>query len=289
MNKMFTTRTVGETGISIGTHLMLESLFHKNMLELYDKDREFEKLDPSKFDYHVYNIFTIIRNIVNSVTETRVVEDILQHKDFITVLKIELKLLSDMYKSIRCKPRLFYPDYDKIYKKYNMGKETAITKVYTEHMMFKSILDKLEREEKIVSINNNKGYTFPPFPKEQGQKDNPRIIITTNIPVDLFNLNSKIELLESHTGKLKSVSEFNSKYHPIGQQDLSHLPWVEEILYILGDKTIVLPMKLNIRRELLQLSKDFNWTVKTTREKVLSNLKTHKDFSIILKSFSKLY
>lgn len=285
MQDIFATRTVGETKLSIGTHLALETFFHNKMLEVYDKDREFEKLDPNKYTHHVFNIYTIIRNILHSITETNVKEQVLLHSDFIPTLKTEIDIISKMYKSTKCTPVLFYPNYDKIYKNYNKGKETGDTAVYREHMMIKSVLKKLDARETIHSVNDGKGHTIPSL----GRKEEVKVVITTNIPVDLFNFKCKLDLLESHTGKLKTPSMFNSKYHTVGKLDLSHLPWVEELVYLLGEDNIVLPTKLGTRRRVIELSKEYNWTPLTTREKVVSNLKRDKDLATFVRQFSKQY
>lgn len=284
MTNIFSTRTVGETGLSIGTHLAMETFFSNNMLEVFDPDREFVKVDPNNYTHHVFNIYTLVRNIINSVTDTKIKEDILLHSDFIPTLKRELKIITSLYGGCKCKPVLFYPNYDKIYKRYNNNKETGITVVYKEHMMIKSVLEKLDARETIHSCNNGKGYTIPKMDIEK-----PSVVITTNIPVDLFNFKGKIDLLESHTGKIKTPSMFNSKYHTIGKADLSHLPYVEELVYLLGDGTIVLPCKISIRKAVYDISKEFNWTPKTTREKVLANLKRDVNIQAALKGFSRSY
>ena len=284
MSNIFATRTVGETGLSIGTHLAMETFFSNNMLDVFDPDREFVKVDPNNYNYHVFNIYTLVRNIINSVTDNKIKEEILLHSDFIPTLKKELKIITSLYGSCSCKPVLFYPNYDKIYKRYNKGKDSGITVVYKEHMMIKSILEKLDARETIHSCNDGKGYKIPGF---EDKKAN--IVITTNIPVDLFNFKGRVDLLESHTGKIKTPSMFNSKYHSIGQANLSHLPFVEELVYLLGDGTIVLPCKISVRKIVYDISKEFNWTPKTTREKVVSNLKRDNIVQEVLKNFTRSY
>ena len=62
---MIDERVIGSTGISIGTHLMLESLFTKD-IDHFDKERVIpNELDINKYSYHIYNVITIARNIIN--------------------------------------------------------------------------------------------------------------------------------------------------------------------------------------------------------------------------------
>ena len=259
-------RTIGSSGTSIGTHLMLESLFG-DTLTLYDKEREFKKVNPNLYSVHVYNLYTVVRNILHSVTDIQNRTKLLTNKSFVKLLKLELSNIAKLYKKTTCRPALFYPDYTNVYKGYNLGKDTAITKVYEEHLNIKSILNKVSNSDTIESINSGKGYKLPTL---EG-----KILLTTNIAVDLFNHNRNIDLIESNTGVVKSKYSFNSKYHTVGKNDLSNLPFIEEIYYILGDKTIVIPTKLSTRRELLELAIKKNWTPMTTRDKVLNDIKTN--------------
>lgn len=281
MGDVFKDRTMGSSATSIGTHLALETIFTKK-IKLYDEAREFTPVDINKYDHHVYNLYTIVRNIVNSVTTTKVKEDILLDKNFIKVLKLELANIAKYYKNCNCKPHLLYPDYTKIYKGYNTGKETGDTVNYREHNMIRAILDKLDHKEKIVSINDGKGYKIP-------NTVTGNILITTNLPVDLFNNKGRVDLLESHTGKVRNKYMFNSKYHSVGKEDLSHLPFVEDLLYLLGDKTIVVPMGIKVRRSVLELSKTMKWKATTTREKVMNDIARVPELVTILSKFKRMY
>ena len=49
---------------------------------------------------------------------------------------------------------------------------------------------------------------------------------------------------------------------------------VEEVLYILGDHNMVIPAPLTTRLELYQVAIDRRWTSKTTREKIVADLRS---------------
>ena len=66
MNNILDSRIVGSTNISIGTHLALETLFSED-IGIYDNQRDFTKDNPDEYKYHIYNLYTIIRNILNSL------------------------------------------------------------------------------------------------------------------------------------------------------------------------------------------------------------------------------
>lgn len=280
MSSIIETRTTGSSGTSIGTHLLLENLFLK-YIKPYDEDREIIPVDIEKYEYHIYNLYTIVRNIINSVTSTKEKESILLEQDFLNVLKLELANIAKYYKKVLTKPVIFYPDYTEIYQKYNVNKVTGDTAPYRLHTMITNKLKQIEKKEKIVSINNGKGYKLP--------KLNGKLLITTHIALDLHNNNSKLDLLESHTGALVTKKNFYKKYHQVGKEDLTLLPFIEDLHYILGDKTLVVPMDIATRREVLAIAKKFNWNPLTTRDKVKDNISRSKDIGTILKDFQQQY
>lgn len=278
-------RTTGSSGISIGTHLMLESLF-PNQLEPYDATREVTYVDIKKYDIHIYNIYTIVRNIVNSITDNTKPEVFLFSKDFTNILEKEIELISSVYTKIQ--PVLFYPNYTDIYKHYNKNKDINITLRHKEHSLIRDSLIKVFKNTSIDCINNPTSYKL----KNIKLLKDKSVLITTNLPVDLFNISyiPKLTLLESHTGKLKTKHTFNTKYRKTGKEDLTNLPYVEEILYILGDNNLVFPSSLELRHTLLECSKKGNWTSLTTRDKVIHDISKHsptlRDY---IKHFRRMY
>lgn len=281
MKSLLSERTTGSSGISIGTHLALETVF-SDRLDLYEKEREFKKVDINGYKYHIFNLYTVVRNLINSCVHKHK-DEVLLDKDFISALSMEIKLINSLYDGTKCEPLLFYPDYSTIYKRYNVNKITADTSMFKEHMLIRGVLHKYDKI--IKSLNNGKGYKIT---KINNLKPSDKILITTNIACDLFN-NFNLELLESHTGKVKNKYEFNSKYHKIGNQDLSSLPFMEDLLYILGDRCIVTPFGIKIRRLLLDIASSNNWTVRTTRDTVRNGLNKEKELRTLISNFIHCY
>lgn len=282
INDLLKGRDIGSTGTSIGTHLMLESLFSYNY-ELYDKERIFKPIDPSKYDYHVYNIFTIMRNILGSYSTVKDKRTILLSKTFASVLALEIEHMTNCYihSGTKLKPLLFYPDYKKIYKEYNKNKEIQDTVPRSMQFMMDTYLGSLSKVTTIASVNKKGTYRLP---KIEGTG-----LITTHIPCDLFNNNNNLYLLESHTGALKSSSEYNSKYHSLGKQSMAHLPWHEELLYMFGDHLFVTPLPIIIRRKLYDLSIRSHWNVKTTRSKVRGDIMRDTELYSYMAVFGRMY
>lgn len=258
--------TVGSTRTSVGTHLALESLFFKVIEEKFDPEREIPKANVDHYTQHVWNIYTIVRNVLHAIPHKEKI-DILRDPYFPRLLANEVSAIASMYLfETECKPILFFPDYSKIYRGMNMNKKDGYTKVFEEHMLVKEALTTLKKSGKLKSINDGKGYKLPSM---EG-----RTLITTNISVDLLNKGS-IELLESHTGAVKKKHEFNSKYHRLGEDKLENIPFQENLLYILGDKSIIKPMGVPIRREILRVAGEKQWTSRTTKEKVWADITRH--------------
>jgi hypothetical protein len=203
-------------------------------------------------------------------------------KTFASILALEIQHITNCYlnSGTKLKPLLFYPEYKKIYKEYNKNKEAQDTAPKNMHILVENYLNNLSKTTKIATINKKGTYKLPIL---EGIG-----LITTHVPCDLFTGNN-IYLLESHTGILKSSSEYNSKYHSIGKNNLNHLPWHEELLYMLGDHLFIAPLHLTIRRKLYDLSIKNYWNVKTTRSKVRADIMRDSELYAYMAVFNRMY
>lgn len=265
-SEILNNRTTGASELSIGTHLALESLFF-DKLKLYDDTREFKKLKIQDYSYHVFNIFTIIRNILNACEEKDKLS-ILTDKEFPDLLRDEVGIINSYYVGSGCTPYLFYPDYSSVIDKLNKDKLPTMTEPMKQLVDISNTVADLKKRN-LISENNTVG---------EKQKRNHilpvlkgKVLITTHCYVDLFNKND-LYLLESHTGTIKGKKEWNTKYHSIGNNDLSHLPFNQHLYYILGDYNLVTPLNLLLRRQVLDLSRKMKWNTLTTRLKIQIDL-----------------
>lgn len=273
-------RAVSSFGISIPTGIMLESLFQPTA-QRYDISREVPnvvKIDNYKI--HYFNIYTLARNIVSSVT--------MKNKDLLyttaelgKVLISEINTIASLYQDSKCKPVLFVPIYDKLYKSINKNKDGEPKEVMLRDYVLGVLTTNVPTLAMGVHYNNS--HKLDPT--------SDKVLITTHMTVDLLNIRrvTNLELLESHTGKLKKHKEWYSKYHPIGKLSLQVFPFIEELLYILGDKTFTLPMKLSIRRELHKLATEKSWTTYTGKMVILNDIKKNDILKDILKDYSNNY
>lgn len=97
-----------------------------------------------------------------------------------------------------------------------------------------------------------------------------------------FNL---LRLLETRTGKLKAPDEWTGKLKNLTPE--TQLPFNEFTLQVFGDNGLFAGESRTVRRELKTLAFNSNWTKITTRDKVLSDVRSHG--SVLLKeTYNKL-
>ncbi len=272
----FEFRTLSSFGISIGTGLSLESVFLPTT-ERYDSKREIpEKISPTTHKLHIYNIYTVGRNILSAATEKDKFK-LLLNKHFLDTVISELETISMLYCDIDTNMLVYVPNYTTLLKKYNRGKNDKITSGYTDYQMmfklFKNINSKLSMNVIMDS------YKLP--------ANLSKVLILSSYVFDLLNVKviPKLDMLESYTGKIKSKSFWNSKYHPIGKRDMKIFPFLEELLYLLGDKTIAKTTPVSVRVELYELAVSSGWTVNTSKMKILSDIKKSERLIKVLKEY----
>ena len=262
-NELFKEKETSSFPVAIGTGLALESMFDP-VIEPYDPDREIpNKVELKDYKYHIWNIYTIIRNLLHSVDEKDKIS-LITDKNFTKELNQEIDTLVNLYNNTDLTVVIFIPDYDKVMDSFNKHKVSEFTKPMVELLAVRDYLKNYTPDGLINTITG--GFNIP---RMEGN-----ILLTTHLTVDLLNQHNKITLLESNTGKVKSKYEWYTKYHPIGKRDLDTIPMLEEVLYILGDHNMVIPAPLTTRLELYQVAIDRRWTSKTTREKIVADLRS---------------
>lgn len=278
-NNPFLSRTLSSFPLSIGTGIMLESVF-SNTIPRYDATRKIPNLVKiDDYSTHVYNVFTLARNIL-SATPVKEKNKLIMDEYFIPTLLDEVYNLASMYNLTKCKLVIFMPSYKSVLKNMNIGKDTLN---HTDAFMWdlmNSVIYKFKHLFEIGMITDT--YHIPKY-KE-------KILLTTSYPVDLLNKSGDITLLESHTGKLKPKWDWYTKLHKIGTKPMNVFPFIEELVYILGDGNLVLPTPLKQRQLLYEVAVKNNWTARTTKDKIMFDLKRDdKTIHSLLTTYSNLY
>lgn len=272
-------RVIGDSGLSIGTHLTMENIFP---IPRYDEEKELANpIDLNDYTYFIFNFYTLVRNIYNSYTEKDKFS-IIKHMDFHYIIEEEIDVLQSYFSNFKKTKFVIYrPDYSKVIKNLNMGKEGKPSAKYEEYVFLDKYMDKFIKSNTIISnaVDNCKHI----LPKMEGD-----VIVMTHYSVDLLN-KGRLHLIESHTGKLKSKKDFYTKFHTLGVRDLSYIPFMEETYYIFGDTQFIRPLPVPIRRAVLAMGMEKNWTYKTSEGLIKMQLSSDPDTRDVFRNFKSVY
>lgn len=270
--KLFSTeinnRAISNYPVSIGTSVILESLFMDNKV----------RLDHYSSIY--FNLSTLLRNISQAtkpvlfnthravviaevlLNEINVIKDVIltQSNDsikpyfYFNSTTVDVSLVN----KIRQAKTLFQMDFlDRV-------KQTIEYLVYLGYFEGKEGFMMLKPRAIIDpgSIKPHRGDLIK------------KALICSHLPRDLLSyVNFKtLDLLESNTGRLRTRREWNSKYVKISNKILTNLPFNIFLLIIFGDKVLIKPEPLDIRKRILEISMKHRWTPSTEMTKIRVSL-----------------
>lgn len=278
---VFETRVKTSFGVSIATGLALESLFEPTE-ERYDPDRVIpEKVDLKKVKFFLINGYTLVRNIINSL-EQRLDIEVIEKKhltDLIKTVNEEIAIIKSLTISVKDLPFIIIlPNYSKSYIKYNTGKEVELGYINQTLSLLKltnKVFDSVNESFYKRMINDALPLSF----------NNRETLLLTHFTIDLINAD-KVTLLESHTGVIKTVINFYTKFANFGKNDLIRIPFCKYSLYVFGDHVLVKGLGLKAKREFLNIAEDNKWKYSTSEMSVYEKLK-NTDVGIALKNFNR--
>lgn len=215
-----------------------------------------------------FNIRTVFRNIYNALDSN--VKDKLTKELALQVTFNELNNILNVYRTVSFGSKVvFYVcHYKSLLKEYPNAFYKAVKtdnqRKYNE--LEDHIVKEIVKSSTLVKVFDVKIKGM--FPKAA---------IVTHYPLDLLSHRSfeKLVLLESHTGNIKGKSEWNSKL--TNGKEIPNIPFNPLTLQIFGDGVLFSPMIINIRRMIIELSIQRHWNVITSRDKIISDIKTLKD------------
>lgn len=274
----FETRTMASFPVSIASGLALESIFEP-IIDRYDDKKEIHKIKLDKYKYHVINVYTIIRNILGAVDQVKKKDTLIYSSKLPETVINELEVIKNLYIGTKTEPIFIMPDYKIPLANLNFKKENHSWYYYLE------LIDKLAKRT-IVNNTLVKVSTEYKLPRTHEN-----VLITSHIQLDYLNVKNipNLDILQSHTGELVPTKDFNSKYHPIGAKTLEVFPFIEELYFYLGDNTLIKPVKVSLRYQLHELALVNKWNFRTTREKVINDLKKNSELNDILKNYKSVY
>lgn len=276
-------RIVSGFPLSIGTGIAFESLFDTR-IDRYDTARPIpNKINIKNYDELWINLATLFRNIEGSVNKDVFINT--TPSELALTIEQEVEVINSLLSNEGmnfCKPVYYYCTYDSLEKSL-LSKHVKMRVEKTEGMRITKakLIDTIKHLRKLVNFK-----TFDV--KLEGNNKNTLII--THLPIDLINYHKfrKLDLLESHTGKLKSRFEWSSKYYPIGDKSLANIPFNKKLLYVLGDKVLIQPSDIRLRNQIHEISVKRNWTPATTVEKIMFDFNLDIKEPFVLEFLSKL-
>lgn len=286
-SEILSQRTMSSFPLSIGTGLALESLFSPTQ-EVYDPLREApQKIDLKRYRECWINVATLFRNIHGSIDSLNAL--MCEPSMFFDVLLQEMEVIDSLFHhegKDQCKPIYYLCDYRTPYthQKHNAVKlrqdVTLSQKNYTA-----SYLETCKIFKKSNYVSNVKWLDYVLRPEQMVSA-----LCISHFPIDLLSQSHfrRLDLLESHTGKLKTRSLWYTKYHPVGKEDLSTLPFHDKLLKIFGDKVMFHPMFHKFRMMILEISRKRGWNPLTTEAKVAMDLELDIKEKMVLDVFQAL-
>ena len=258
-------RTFSSLPISVGTGLAIEALVQTPL---------------ASYSSFLINIKTLIRNAIEAFdkdynpTPTEIFEAVSEDMRGIAETIVGLKLTNHL------ELKYYYPSYAGLKGMFPLASLKApktdiqIKEYNLSEMAGKKIIDKFEK----IIIKNN--VFLPDFKGDS--------LIITNHPVDLATSKSytRLHLLESHTGVLKSFPEFYTKL--TGGSKLGNIPLNKITIQIFGDDaTDFYAIKsVKVKNAIKILADEANWSSASTPAFVYSTIRSLKkspDKEILLK------
>lgn len=278
------TRQVSGFPVSLPTGLSLESLFPRRMAP-YDPDRKI----PQKVDLTVYqecwiSLSTLFRNMVSSMdadAASKVTAQ--QYKE---ELETEIDIINGLFMNEgnnHCRPKYYICTYKGL--KGSIPPQILLREDKTEGQ--KAYTKKHDEVMKLLLKTNDEVVEFD---MEIKPKSKVSAIILTHRPWDLLshrNFN-RLDLLESNTGRLKTKYSWNTKYYPVGNSDMSVLPFNRKLLLLFGDRIQIHPSDMKLRRILVETAHKCKWTAMTNEQKIMFDLQLHINEPFVLQFISKL-
>lgn len=263
--------------VSIATALAIESAF--GMTEEIHEHKQNPPIHAAQALW--INLRTLIRNVMGAIPTAD------QHKVFpdplLDAVTSELQVIHSAVQSFthgRCKVVPYALSYKGIKQKYP---HCFHREPKTEKQMFYAGLEQnmlAKLEEMFLDFTVATGDLKLPESRDDA-------LIITHMPVDLLSRYSfgKLRLLESHTGKVKGFTSWNSKL--TGGKDLQRMPFNHVTLQFFGDGVHFNTFPAKEKKQIIELADRRQWNPTTTLDKMKMDINgepLHPTFKAILLS-----
>lgn len=276
-------RTISGFPLSIGTSLAFESIF-QSVLTPYDPQRKIpNEVKIIEYQQMWINVYTLFRNLAGSIDKELFLST--RPEEFAMTLNQEMEVIRSLLANEGlnlCQPVFYYATYKTVYTKQH--KNVLLRKDTTKNQLIAAT----KYQDTIVAFNT----IFPETLLEIDYKLKPeksvKALVLTHVPYDLLSHQyfKQLDLIESHTGILKSRATWYTKYYVVPNSNMSILPFNRRLLKIFGDHVMFAPQDIRLRREILNIADIRKWSPTTTDDKIIQDLqlslKEHLIYQTIL-------
>lgn len=278
-------RSVSAFPLSIGTSLSMESISNSGGTP-YDPDRQIpQHVEIRDYKEFWINLSTLFRNLYGAIPRADIQN--VSARDCADALLQEMNIIESIIQndSYSLTKTVFYIcNYTTLKVRYPKANIRGYVTSLQQH--FKKLHD--QTIQLVLNEHNSQLSKLKIFDWELIPDERVDTLILTHSPHDLISSKhfKSLDLLESHTGKLKKKNLWYTKYYQ--GKELVMMPFNSTLLQALGDNEMFHPLNISLRRDLIELAKKKNWTFATTHSKVKEDVKTLKNpyAAFILKTLS---
>lgn len=265
---MIIERTLSGFHLSAGTGLAFESLFVPTETVL-DTANQAKPVNTKNYNIFYISIFTLLRNILNAIPSSTNI----YYKDVYDTLLDEMNIIRTiaLTQTPHLSVRFYWCSYKtarSVFTHQSVKLRTSNTpKQKMTEILLNQVINKLlkEKDDEFLMFNSDI------LERDSSSKT---AIVLTSQAYDLLSYKyfHSLDLLESHTRLIKTRALWYSKYKPVGNEDMSRLPFLKMLLMVMGDNYMYLSMPIELRRIIVATSHARKWNAFTTRDKILLDL-----------------
>jgi len=253
-------RAVGQYPLSIATSLAIESAcgIHPEIVV---------KTAPIlKYDELYVNLRTLHRNFLGSLDKT-IVGGIVPPQIAATI-KEEMEMIQSIIREKtngRTKVVYYLSNYNFNPSRYKLG---VLRMDNTDKQKDATRIEKFTMDI-LLSWNKTEGLGILVFDlKLKPPTGHPKTMIITHYAFDLLSYHDfgELVLLESHTGSIKPRALWYQKFY--NGKELNMIPFREDMIQVFGDSSSFRPASNELKKEVIEIAKKYNWSSITTLDKI---------------------
>lgn len=264
------TRATSSFPISLGTALALESIFIDSPEGYYDPEREIpQRVKLFEYGEIWINVYTLYRNLIGSM-KAEVLPG-LKPEQIAQALHQEIDVITSLFKNEGggvCQPFFYFCDYRSLlmasrHKAIHFREDKTEKQRLFKQKGMKSIELLMKGNHDIKRLDDTLKTLIP----------STKALVLTHIAYDLLSYTqfSRLDLIESNTGRVKTRREWNSKYADCGQRKMNMLPFLRKLLLVFGDPVLIKPGESKLRNLVLDIAEKRRWTPMVTESQMMQH------------------